>query len=206
MTSSKSTKYVGKWCLLNVVVDWFVSDSGHPFLAAGLAGSSSPMGGFNPGSFFMPPLQQQHHHHHHHHNSHHSHISINNNNNHQQQQQMLQDQLRLMNHRSNDQQQLDDRPRPQPPNQGSNPALMASEAAKTLLHTLSLSHVFSPPACIELRESEGGQGGAGAALGVWATEPIAEGAKFGPFLGRWTAEPMNPHYAWEVGQKTGLKS
>lgn len=35
---------------------------------------------------------------------------------------------------------------------------------------------------------------------VRARRDIARGARFGPFLGKWASEPVNPHYAWEVSE------
>jgi hypothetical protein len=35
-------------------------------------------------------------------------------------------------------------------------------------------------------------------LGVWAVETIPQGTRFGPFMGKWTMEPSNPKFAWEV--------
>ena len=71
---------------------------------------------------------------------------------------------------------------------------LTSEAAKNFLHTLSASHALNPPPNIELRESTKGGG-----LGVWSTESIPPGTRFGPFLGKWAIEPNNQRYAWEVG-------
>ena len=72
---------------------------------------------------------------------------------------------------------------------------LTSEAAKSFLHTLNASHALNPPANIELRESTKGGG-----LGVWSTESIPTGTRFGPFLGKWALEPINLRYAWEVSK------
>ena len=73
---------------------------------------------------------------------------------------------------------------------------LTSEAAKNFLHTLNASHALNPPSNIELRESTKGGG-----LGVWSSESIPVGTRFGPFLGKWALEPINLRYAWEVSAK-----
>jgi hypothetical protein len=34
--------------------------------------------------------------------------------------------------------------------------------------------------------------------GVWARQHVSRGTRYGPFLGKWIPEPVNPRYAWEV--------
>ena len=70
---------------------------------------------------------------------------------------------------------------------------LTSDSAKNFLHTLNASHALNPPPNVELKESSKGGG-----LGVWSTECIPAGTRFGPFLGKWALEPNNHRYAWEV--------
>ena len=69
-----------------------------------------------------------------------------------------------------------------------------AEAARQFLHQLSASHALNPPSQVDLRESSINK----ADLGVWAVETIPHGTRFGPFMGKWTMEPSNPKFAWEV--------
>ena len=70
----------------------------------------------------------------------------------------------------------------------------STEAARNFLNQFNISHALQPPSQVELRESGSGNPG----LGVWATESIPAGTKFGPFLGKWCLEPVNQSQAWEV--------
>ena len=72
--------------------------------------------------------------------------------------------------------------------------IQAAEAARHFLHQLSASHALNPPSQVDLRESSINK----ADLGVWAVETIPHGTRFGPFMGKWTMEPSNPKFAWEV--------
>ena len=74
-------------------------------------------------------------------------------------------------------------------------SVASSEAARNFLNQFNISHALHPPSQVELRESVSGSG-----LGVWATEIIPAGSKFGPFLGKWCLEPINQNQAWEVSQ------
>ena len=69
-----------------------------------------------------------------------------------------------------------------------------AEAARQFLHQLSASHALNPPAQVDLRESSVNKSD----LGVWAIQVIPAGTRFGPFLGKWTVEPANHKFAWEV--------
>ena len=69
-----------------------------------------------------------------------------------------------------------------------------AEAARHFLNQLSASHALGPPSHVGLRESSVN----GSELGVWANETIPQGTRFGPFMGKWTLEPANMKYAWEV--------
>ena len=69
-----------------------------------------------------------------------------------------------------------------------------AEAARQFLHQLSASHALNPPSQVDLRESSVNK----SELGVWAVESIPQGTRFGPFMGKWSVEPTNPKYAWEV--------
>lgn len=51
----------------------------------------------------------------------------------------------------------------------------------------------SVPPELELRPSSTGVG-----VGVWAKQSIARGTRYGPFLGKWTANAKDPNMAWEV--------
>jgi hypothetical protein len=53
-------------------------------------------------------------------------------------------------------------------------------------HELMATHV--PPE-LELREP---------GSGVWTRQHVSRGIRYGPFLGKWTPEPIDPRYAWEV--------
>ena len=81
-------------------------------------------------------------------------------------------------------------------NSASNPGTnnFQAEAARQFLHQLSASHVLNPPSQVDLRESSVNN----TDLGVWAVESIPQGTRFGPFLGKWTMEPVNHKFAWEV--------
>ena len=68
-----------------------------------------------------------------------------------------------------------------------------AEAARQFLHQLSASQALNPPSQVDLRESS-----VNSELGVWATETIPQGTRFGPFMGKWTMEPTNHKFAWEV--------
>ena len=67
-----------------------------------------------------------------------------------------------------------------------------AEAARQFLHQLTANN---PPSQVDLRESSINK----SELGVWAVEHIPQGTRFGPYMGKWTLEPSNPKYAWEVG-------
>ena len=71
---------------------------------------------------------------------------------------------------------------------------LQAEAARHFLHQLSTSHALNPPSQVDLRESSINK----ADLGVWAVETIPQGTRFGPFMGKWTMEPSNHKFAWEV--------
>lgn len=34
--------------------------------------------------------------------------------------------------------------------------------------------------------------------GVWTRQHVPRGTRYGPFLGKWVPEPVDPRYAWEV--------
>jgi len=85
-------------------------------------------------------------------------------------------------------------PRTESPKLSSEQSLSSSDAARTFLQQLNISHALHPPAEVEVRESSNGH----PYLGVWATDNISSGTKFGPFLGKWSLEPINPNQAWEV--------
>lgn len=34
--------------------------------------------------------------------------------------------------------------------------------------------------------------------GVWTRQHISRGTRYGPFVSKWTSEPIDPRYAWEV--------
>jgi hypothetical protein len=53
-------------------------------------------------------------------------------------------------------------------------------------HELMATHI--PPE-LELREP---------GSGVWTRQRVTRGTRYGPFLGKWTPEPIDPRYAWEV--------
>ncbi|CAH1400110.1 unnamed protein product [Nezara viridula] len=44
-----------------------------------------------------------------------------------------------------------------------------------------------PPAEVELRGS----------AGIYARELIPQGARYGPFMGKWVPKPLDPSFAWE---------
>ncbi|XP_069977763.1 uncharacterized protein [Penaeus vannamei] len=48
------------------------------------------------------------------------------------------------------------------------------------------------PLELEVRPSSVGVG-----VGVWAKQPIVRGTRYGPFLGKWTANAKDPGLAWE---------
>ncbi len=73
---------------------------------------------------------------------------------------------------------------------------VTSEATRNFVNQFNVSHALHPPSQVELRESGSGQPG----LGVWAVDTIPAGSKFGPFLGKWSLEPINPNQAWEVSE------
>lgn len=64
-----------------------------------------------------------------------------------------------------------------------------SAAAERFI-TQQLSAV--PPE-LELRPSSTGVG-----VGVWSKQSISRGTRYGPFLGKWTANAKDPSLAWEV--------
>jgi hypothetical protein len=86
------------------------------------------------------------------------------------------------------------RPDSASPNLGPSPNSGSSETTRNFLNQFNVSHALHPPSQVELRESGSGHPG----LGVWAVDSIPSGSKFGPFLGKWCLEPVNPHQAWEV--------
>ncbi|KAK4311877.1 hypothetical protein Pmani_016661 [Petrolisthes manimaculis] len=51
------------------------------------------------------------------------------------------------------------------------------------------------PMELELRPS-----GSGVGLGVWTKQTITRGTRYGPFLGKWTANAKDPSFAWERGK------
>ena len=79
---------------------------------------------------------------------------------------------------------------------------LQAEAARHFLHQLSSSHALNPPSQVDLRESSINN----ADLGVWAVETIPQGTRFGPFMGKWTMEPSNPKFAWEVSAQRTIYS
>ena len=79
---------------------------------------------------------------------------------------------------------------------------LQAEAARHFLHQLSSSHALNPPSQVDLRESTINN----ADLGVWAVETIPQGTRFGPFMGKWTMEPSNPKFAWEVSAQWTIYS
>ena len=96
-----------------------------------------------------------------------------------------------------------------PPAQAESPAntwAAAAQAAATLaatrsfLEKLNSSHALNPPRQVELRPSAFAKD----IMGAWATEKIPAGVKYGPFLGKWTLEPVNPNFAWEVSQSNNF--
>lgn len=57
------------------------------------------------------------------------------------------------------------------------------------------------PLELEVRPSSVGVG-----VGVWAKQPIVRGTRYGPFLGKWTANAKDPGLAWEVVSiRSGLR-
>jgi hypothetical protein len=63
----------------------------------------------------------------------------------------------------------------------------ASPAVRLRAHyELMATHV---PQELELREP---------GSGVWTRQHVSRGIRYGPFLGKWTPEPIDPRYAWEV--------
>ena len=58
------------------------------------------------------------------------------------------------------------------------------------------------PLELELRPS--GAPGACGALGVWARQGLIRGTRYGPFLGKWTAQAKDPNLAWEVSRNMGV--
>lgn len=68
-----------------------------------------------------------------------------------------------------------------------------SAAAERFI-TQQLSAV--PPE-LELRPSSTGVG-----VGVWSKQNISRGTRYGPFLGKWTANAKDPSLAWEVSTYT----
>ncbi|XP_069184349.1 transcription factor hamlet isoform X1 [Procambarus clarkii] len=57
------------------------------------------------------------------------------------------------------------------------------------------------PLELEMRPSSTGVG-----LGVWAKHSLARGTRYGPFLGKWTANAKDPGLAWEVvSMRSGLR-
>ena len=79
---------------------------------------------------------------------------------------------------------------------------LQAEAARHFLHQLSSSHALNPPSQVDLRESSINNSD----LGVWAVETIPQGTRFGPFMGKWTMEPSNPKFAWEVSAQWTIYS
>ena len=71
-----------------------------------------------------------------------------------------------------------------------------AEAARQFLQQLSASQALNPPSQVDLRESSA----VNSELGVWATETIPQGTRFGPFMGKWTMEPTHQKFAWEVSK------
>jgi hypothetical protein len=53
-------------------------------------------------------------------------------------------------------------------------------------HDLMATHL--PPE-LELRDP---------GCGVWTRQHVSRGTRYGPFLGKWIPEPVDPRYAWEV--------
>ncbi len=84
-------------------------------------------------------------------------------------------------------------------------------ATKSLLDKLNSSHALNPPPQVELRTGGGslgepGGGGPGLqAFGVWAVEEIPAATRYGPFLGKWTLEPADKAFAWEVRESLLLR-
>ncbi|XP_050696308.1 histone-lysine N-methyltransferase PRDM16-like isoform X2 [Eriocheir sinensis] len=59
----------------------------------------------------------------------------------------------------------------------------------------------SVPSELELRPSSAGVG-----VGVWPKQGLARGTRYGPFLGKWTANAKDPSLAWEVvSARSGLR-
>ena len=56
-----------------------------------------------------------------------------------------------------------------------------------------MSSHATPPVELEVREVVGED-----ALGIWARQLIPRGTRYGPFLGKWLSEPVDPRFAWEV--------
>ncbi|XP_033611519.1 histone-lysine N-methyltransferase MECOM isoform X3 [Cryptotermes secundus] len=77
-----------------------------------------------------------------------------------------------------------------PPSRDSQMAAADEEASPIVRlrahHELMTTHV--PPE-LELREP---------GSGVWTRQHVSRGTRYGPFLGKWTPEPLDPRYAWEV--------
>ncbi|CAG0880205.1 unnamed protein product [Cyprideis torosa] len=56
------------------------------------------------------------------------------------------------------------------------------------------------PPGLELRASRIDEG-----YGVWTRQEIVKGTRFGPFLGRWAPQPVNPKFAWEPSQRQAVR-
>ncbi len=41
---------------------------------------------------------------------------------------------------------------------------------------------------------------------MWAAEDVPPGTRYGPFLGKWTAEPADQRFAWEVSYFAGRRA
>ncbi len=74
----------------------------------------------------------------------------------------------------------------------------AAALAKTFLERFNSSFALSPPRQVELRKCSSGS--ASSEGGVWAVEEIPPGVRYGPFMGKWTPEPADPRFAWEVSE------
>ncbi|XP_069668872.1 transcription factor hamlet-like isoform X2 [Periplaneta americana] len=69
------------------------------------------------------------------------------------------------------------------------PPLLAAEGEVRLRPPHDLLPALPVPPELELRDP---------GSGVWTRQHVSRGARYGPFLGKWTPEPIDPRYAWEV--------
>ena len=84
-------------------------------------------------------------------------------------------------------------------------AAATAALAKTFLERFNSSFALSPPRQVELRKGGAAAPDSPSALlgdgGVWALEEVSAGVRYGPFMGKWTPEPADPRFAWEVSAR-----